>query len=105
MRLPPLRHWVTLANAPNTTPDSDGFYTDLDPAGVYAAIEPQSPGQNGRTLTHLVTMRFHPQVTMDTRILFYDAVLLRNRSLMVTGVQNIENRNIALRCLCEEVVP
>ncbi len=43
-------------------------------------------------------MRYHPQVTIDTRILF------GARQLFVKGVQNVGERNRELRCVCEEVI-
>ena len=48
--------------------------TPLSPAGVWAAIEPLPPGTSdtNRTLTHQVRMRFHPEVTMDTKIEYVD---------------------------------
>ena len=97
----PGRHqkWVTLSRSPQTTPDSDGFFEDLSPAGVWAAIQPLQPQADGRSMFHYVTMRYHPQVTVDVR------VLCGTRELFVRGVQNVDDRNVELRLYCEEVVP
>jgi head-tail adaptor len=46
-----------------------------------------------------VIMRYHPQVTMDTQILF------GTRKLFVKGVQNINERGAWMRLHCEEVIP
>lgn len=94
------RHLVTLANAPVTSGDADGFYEPLDPASVFVSIEPAAPGTSDSTRiqAHFVTMPYHPQVTVETRILF------GTRELFVKGVQNVEERNRELRCYCEEAV-
>lgn len=100
------RTLVTLSNAPTTSGDSDGFYEPLDPADMWAGIVPMAGLADGRTLSHLVTMRYHAQVTMDTRIVLPE---LRadgsTRELFVKGVQNVGNRNIELQLICEEVLP
>jgi len=100
MKAAVLRHRVTLSQAPTTSDDSDGFYSPLTPAAVWCSIEPTAPGTSDstRTQTHFVTMRYHPQVTIDTRILF------GSRQLFVKGVQNVGARNRELRCVCEEVI-
>lgn len=98
MRAGRLNRWVTLSRSPQTSGDSDGFFEALDPAGVWAGIEPLSPSADGRTIGHLVTMRFHEQVTMDTRILY------GTRELFVKGFQDVNTDGVELRLLCEEVV-
>jgi head-tail adaptor len=105
-----LNKWVTLSRSPQTSGDSDGFFEPLDPAGVWAGIEPQSPSGDGRSVFHNVTMRFHAGVTMDTRIVYLDAnrVTTDNptgmRSLFVKGFQNVNEQDTELRLLCEEVI-
>jgi head-tail adaptor len=98
MRVNHLNKWVTLSRAPQETDDNDGFFEPLNPPGVWAAIEPLAPIGDGRTVQSLVTLRYHPQVSMDTRILY------GTRELFVKGFQNVTERNVELRCLCEEVV-
>jgi head-tail adaptor len=72
----------------------------LTPARVWAAIEPAPPGSfDEDKVSHLVTIDYHPDVTLNTRILTED-----DRTLWVRGVQDIEFRHIELRLLCEEVL-
>lgn len=99
--------WVTLSQSPQETDDSDGFFEPLDPAGVWASIRP-SLSANGRTADLVVEMRHHPQVTVDTRIVYEDAnkpAGKTTRELFVKGVQNVEEMNDTLVLLCEEVAP
>ena len=102
-----LRHRVTLAN-PTTTVDLDGGYTEawtlLDPAVVWASIEPATPGRIERLMagtvdantTHIVVIRYHSGVTIRTRIVF------ANRTLNVVGLQNPFERNEVLYLACVE---
>lgn len=88
-----LRHFVSLKN----TSDSNGAYDlVLDPEYTWAAIEPLAPGNGGRLTTFVVTMRYHPQVTVDTQIT-HDG-----RLLYVKGVQDVQEQHRELRLLCEE---
>lgn len=99
--------WVTLSQSPQVTDDSDGFFDDLDPSGAWAAIRP-SLSADGRTTSMVVEMRFHPQVTVDTRIVYEDAnkpTGKTTRELFVKGVQNLEEANDVIVLLCEEVTP
>lgn len=90
---------VTLFKTPETTPDSDGYFEALVPSAWWAAIEPLAPGTNGtHSITHLVTMRYHPQVGLDTCV-FYGT-----RQLFVRGLQNVSEDDRELRLLCEEVL-
>jgi len=87
------RHWVDLDD-----PVEDGTPVEFDPSRVKCSIQPQSPGAFDETkTTHLVTMRYHPQVTFNTRIAH------RGRFLFVRGVQNVDELNRELVLLCEEV--
>ncbi len=54
---------------------------------------------------HRVTMRFHPQVTVDTRLVYDDPALERERQLFVKGVQDLSDGNREIVLFCEEVVP
>ena len=98
MRVGRLNKWVTLSQSPQTTPDNDGFFEALSPDGVWAAIEPQASSGDARTLFHNVTIRYHPQVTMDTRIVY------GTRWLFVKSVQDMNEENVEMRLLCEEVI-
>lgn len=99
-----MRKLVALSRSPQHTNDSDGFFESLSPATCWCAIQPLTAGDNARSLTHLVTMRWHPQVTMDTRLVYEDPIK-GTRELFVRGFQNIDEQNVELRCLCEEVIP
>jgi hypothetical protein len=98
--------WVTLSQCPQPEGNTD-FFDPLTPDGAWCAIRPQL-GADCRTTEHVVEMLFHPQVTMDTRIVYEDPNKppgKTTRAFYVKGVQNIEEANIAIRCLCEEVTP
>ncbi len=99
--------YVTLARSPNTTPDSDGFFEALQPPDAWVSIEPQgaSAEDGTRLQASRVTMRYHPQVTIDTRLVYSDPVLLRDRELFVKSVQNVKDANRELVLFCEEVIP
>lgn len=105
MRVGRLTKRVSLARGPQTSGDSDGYYEDLDPKHAWAAIDPQGPTDDGRTMSHLITVRFHKQITMDTRLVYTDPVLNRDRHFFVRGFQNVAERNDEMRLVCEEVVP
>jgi head-tail adaptor len=88
-----LRHYVRLDD-----PVEDGTPVVFNPDYVWASILPAAPGAfDENKTTHIVTMRYHPQVTFNTRILH------RDRQLFVRGIQNVEERNLELVLLCEEV--
>lgn len=53
----------------------------------------------------LITGRWHPQITMDTRIVYSDPVLKRDRQFFVRSYQNVDERNKELQLICEEVTP
>lgn len=91
--------WVTLARHPITTPDSDGFFEDLDPKGCWAQIQPLPPQDDGRVRGSTVTIRYHPQVNVDC------VVNYGSRQLFVKGVENVNEQNAELRLYCEEVEP
>jgi head-tail adaptor len=98
MRAGRLNQWVTLSRSPQETNDSDGFFEALDPPGVWAAIAPAASGEE-RTLLHDVQMRYHPQVSIDTRIVY------GTRQLFVKGCVNVNEANVELRLQCEEILP
>lgn len=105
-----LRHWVTLQNPGAEVPDSEGGFTvtnvDLTPAQVYASIQPATARNLERIVanveqskaSHIITIRYHPEVTTETRVVYGD------RIFQVTGIQNPDERNIALLLACEEIV-
>lgn len=104
-------HRVTLQNpfGPPVSNGHGGFtqpYVDLVPPAAQAAIRPAAARDLERitagtvlsTATHIVTIDYRPQVTTQTRILFH------GRALHVTGVANLEERNVELELVCAEVV-
>jgi hypothetical protein len=61
------RHWVDLDDP---DPDTARVYT---PARVKCAISPAAPGPfDEQKITHIVQMRFHPQIGFNTRITHQD---------------------------------
>jgi SPP1 family predicted phage head-tail adaptor len=105
-----LQHRVTLENPGLNVPDGDGGYTQswtaLSPSPVWAAIAPATARDLERlvanavqsTATHIVTCRYHPQITTQTRLTF------NGRILNVRGVQNLDELNVEMRLACEEKV-
>lgn len=102
-------HRLTL-DAPTQVPDGKGGYTEtvapLTPAAVWGAVEPMSQADLERvsgstveaTATHLITLPFHPQVTVQTRVTYH------GRLFLVQSVRNVQERNITLELTCEEVL-
>ncbi len=96
--------WVQLFRNKGTDAEAQG--TPLSPPSIWAAIEPLPPGfADNRAITHMVRMRFHPEVTIDTQIDYVDARIGRPRSLFVRGVQSVNEAGDELRLLAEEVIP
>lgn len=105
-----IRHRVTLQNPGVDVPDGDGGYTQvpapLVPPQVWASIVPATAREMERVVantvetsaTHLVRVRYHPGITTETQVLF------GSRVFYVTGIQNIEERNVELVLVCTERV-
>ncbi len=98
---------MTLWQAPITSGDSDGFFEALDPPTGWCAIQPieMAVSDERRIQISRVMMRFHPQVTIDTRLVYSDPVLNRDRELFVKIVQNVDDANCSMVLACEEVWP
>ena len=104
------RHTVLFQNPGTPVADGDGGYTqvwsDLSPATWKVSIEPATARDLERiaagtvisTATHIVTGRFHPGVTTETRMVF------NGRLFSITGVANLEERGIAMELVAVEVV-
>lgn len=105
MRISGLNKYVSLSRSPQTSGDSDGFYEALNPPNAWVSIEPQGPTGEGRSVEHLIKMRWHAQVTMDTRLVYADGALGRSREFFVRGFMNASEANDELRLLCEEIIP
>ena len=102
MRSSTLNLWVTLDNKVENQSVTEMWHT-LNPPGVWASIQPLSPSDDGRSLHHAVTIRFHPEVGVDTRMTYVDPQG-RTRYLFVQGIQDIGLQNVELRCVCDEVI-
>lgn len=105
MRPGRLNKYVTLSRSPQSSPDGDGFFEALSPSTAWAQIQPVTAGEFERSTYHQITIRFHAQVTMDTRLVYTDAALGRDREFFVKGVQSIDEANKEMRLLCEEITP
>jgi hypothetical protein len=93
------RHWVTLDD-----PVVDGTPVTVSPARVKCAIRPSTPGAfDEDKVTYIVEMRFHPQVTFNTRLTHIDSRDVEHQ-LFVRGIQNVDMRDRHLVLLCEEVM-
>src|SRR6476659_6927816 len=100
-----LNRVVTLSRGPITTGDSDGFFENLTPSRVFAQISPQGAAGDGRTQLAQITIRYHPQVTMDTRVVYADPDLGRDREFFVDGYQTPDEDAVFMLLSCHEVIP
>ena len=101
---------VRLEN-PVREPDRYGRYTEtwsaLDPAEVFAHLSPASAGDLERvtagtviaTAAFVVTLLYHPQVTVHTRIT-YGA-----RQFQVKSLRNADEASRELVLVAEEILP
>jgi hypothetical protein len=96
---------VSLFRSPQTSGDSNGFFEALTPPTAWCSIQPVFGVSDGRSRESVVEMRFHPQVTIDTKLSFYDGALLRTRELFVRGVQHVDEAHDLIRLACEEIQP
>lgn len=116
------RHRVRLENPGVPIPDGKGQFTEpwtaLSPRDVSASIAPATARDLERVVagtvqssaTHLIRIRFHPQVTMRTRITkgprLVDGTLAPgSREFSVTGTQNVDELNREMVIVAVEVVP
>jgi hypothetical protein len=89
-----LRHWVTVDDF-----KEDGTPVVFAPSRMPVAIYPDSASTFDEDRKgHVVWMRYHPQVTTNTRLWH------RNRQLAVRGINNVNERNEWLELRCEEVL-
>jgi head-tail adaptor len=104
------RHLVTVQDPTGTIPDGEGGFTegwiDLTPATWYMSIAPATVRDLERvasgtvitTATHIITGRYRADVSTGTRVLF------DNRIFHLTGIRNIDERNITLECTADEQI-
>lgn len=95
---------------PARTPDGEGGFTEawtaLSPSPVWASVLPATSGRMERLVggtvesgaTHLVEMRYHPQVTIKTRLTH------GTRHLQVINVQNVDEASDVTRLTCVEIL-
>lgn len=95
-----LRHLVYVYEIPKDVETSSvgGERRELSPSPVYASLEPYEPGtSDDRATLFRVRMRYHPEITLDSMLTYND------RRLYVRGIQNVNERDVEHRLLCEEV--
>jgi head-tail adaptor len=104
------RHHVTLEQPGPPVPDGFGGYTEgwtpLDPPTWDCAIQPATAADMERamvgapqaTASHLVSGRYHPGITTETRILH------EGRYLVVQSVRNLDERKMRLQLVCAEII-
>jgi SPP1 family predicted phage head-tail adaptor len=102
-------HRVTLQNPGPPVPNGDGSFTqtwlDLNPPAVWASIvtapadleDVQAGGTTSAMATHIITIPYHPQVTVRTRVLF------NGRRFNVSGASSPEERHVDSVLVCEEL--
>jgi SPP1 family predicted phage head-tail adaptor len=106
LRAGSLRHNVTLQRFVQSSTDDRGHPVGSweDVAYLRCSISPVGPrdadivNQLYHEATHVIWMRYHTGVNIDTRLAFGD------RKFHVGHVANIDERNAVLKLLCTEVV-
>jgi Phage head-tail joining protein len=115
------RHLVTVEDPGTPVKDNDGGYTvawtPLIPSTWAVSMTPATARDLERitvgtvlsTATHIVKGRYHPQITVKTRLTKgprkTDGTLATgSREFSVTGVLNTEEKNIETVALCVEIV-
>ena len=108
MRSGDLRHYISFSTPP-TTRNALGEFVESESSGhdggaCMAAIRPTSARETmlaGNTLaqgvTHVITMRYTDRIKPTSRITF------RSRTFEVTGIINVDERNIELQVLAKEI--
>lgn len=101
-----LRKRVTIQRLARTDDGYGGSLEDWqDVATVWAAVEPlrgserYEAQQVQSVLSHRVMMRYRPGIKPQMRL------VMKDRTLMIEAVINVEERNRWLELLCQEVVP
>jgi hypothetical protein len=96
-------------------PDGDGGYIEvfapLDPPAMFGSVEPMSARDLERftnatvaaVATHLVSMPFHPGVTIQTRVSWTDDVM-RPHTANVTSLINVDEACHTLQLAVAEQV-
>lgn len=109
-----LRHRLRLEH-PVHTPDATGGYTTswqtIEPL-MHGSVESATAGNVERLaagtvvagVTHIVRMRYHAGVSIDTRITVARPAG-QTTVLSVVGIENVELRNVDLVLTCAELLP
>lgn len=105
------RHRVTVQGPLGAAvADAEGgylqVYASLTPADWYCSIVPATQRDLERvtagtvmaSASHVVTGRYRADITTQTRLIF------QNRTLHVSSVANLEERNVTLQLVCQEIV-
>jgi head-tail adaptor len=105
------RHcWTQLQNPGPAIPDSEGGFTtawtDCDPAHLFLSISPATARELERiaagtvlaTATHIVKGPFHPQVGVQTRLIY------RGRVFNVTGGGSPDERRVEMELVVVELL-
>lgn len=102
------RH-VVMFQTPTTVPDGDGgttetwadltppWHVDLQPASV-RDLERRTAGTIVASATHVIIGRYRADVGIDDRMLF------EGRTFRISGVKNVEERNITMELFAVETV-
>ena len=106
---------VKLQKPGGMVPDGDGGYTEgvvpLDPPQMFARIQPASQADLERvmagapqtTATHLVSMPYHPGVTVQAQLLVEDHPR-PERLFEIVYISNPEERDAEMVLVCAEVL-
>jgi head-tail adaptor len=109
-----LRHRVTLKNPSAPVADGDGSYVPQTWTGfairIPALVQPATVRNMERLVastvqshaSHLVTIRYRPSVSTQTRVVYHDRS--GDRTFSVTGVSDTEAAHVGLVLVCDEVV-
>jgi head-tail adaptor len=104
------RHRGVLQDPSTLVPDGEGGWlegwADLDPPDWPMSITPATARDMERiaagtvitSATHVITGRWRPAVSTKTRVLF------EGRIFHITGIQNVDERDVTLRLLAEEQI-
>lgn len=100
MKAGALRHEVRVYRITGKTGNTGENPEELSPSPVFANITPGGPGDalDDRSTAHLVTLRYHPEIGLDTMLTY------GTRQFFVKGLQNVDERNVELRLLVEEIL-
>ena len=104
------RHIVRFENPGDPVPDGDGGFiegwTPTDPPSWPMSIRPASTrdlesvasGTVVAQATHILTGRYHPQVTTESRVRFKD------RLFEISDLSNIDETDLEMQLFCKERV-